>query len=269
MKKIILATLYFIMACMLCSGQLSAQEAVPGAGSKTVMDTATDDVHLFQFYFRDAQVSASPYAEAGMVFSDFDKYDFFSIDTKGGFPLNEQIEFGAAFDLRHVDPDVGSSESGISDLLLTGRYLFKNTGIKNTDAAAGLFITIPSGDKDVYQDHFNTGAFGAFRHKLTNSVTLTANIGLDYIEVTDARGDDDREVSFVTGFGAICMVTDELALVGEFGFKSEVDYIMLTGGADYKLLKNGRIRSSLGFGLDDDGSPDLMFTVGYQYLFSY
>jgi hypothetical protein len=45
-------------------------------------------------------------------------------------------------------------------------------------------------------------------------------------------------------------------------FKTAVDYAMLSGGVDYLLQNNGRVRGALGIGLDDD-APDVMFLVSY------
>lgn len=143
----------------------------------------------------------------------------------------------------------------------------------------------------------NFGAFGAMRHQLANGMVFTANAGLFFYEVPDysvdiddsdwddwnwddygyspssvssvaatsADDDDDtkRETSFNLGAGVIYPFDAKLNIVGEFYMMSEGDFMMLSGGADYKLGKGRKVRGMLGLGLDD-GAPDFMILAGYE-----
>ena len=65
------------------------------------------------------------------------------------------------------------------------------------------------------------------------------------------KGLTDKSTSYESylnlGFGAIYPVNDLLNAVGEITIRTEGDYMLLSGGADYKL-GNGRVRGSLGIG---------------------
>ena len=91
-------------------------------------------------------------------------------------------------------------------------------------------------------------------------------MGLDWLETVDALGVDDRELSLLLGAGAIYPINAQINIIGEVNFRSNVDFIFLTGGVDYKFFRGDRLRGVLGIGLDD-GAPDFSATVSYLLPF--
>ena len=74
---------------------------------------------------------------------------------------------------------------------------------------------------------------------------------------------DKRETSMEIGSGLIYPLDKQMNIVGELVIKSEFDYMMLSGGLDYKTVK-GRIRGAIGLGLDDGPAcPDFQIMAGY------
>jgi len=227
-----------------------------------------DDVHLFQSFFRDAPISASPYVDGGIGFSTYEYANMLNIFGRGGYAVNEKIEIGAGVGFLNMSPEHGDSQSGLQDLFVSGKYRLNPFG--NTKLSAGGYITLPIGSDKVGQSRFDFGAFAAARHPLENGMVITGTLGLDFIETTKVEINDNFELeesteyktSLLLGAGVIYPHSDQINIVGEFQLKTEGDYIFLTGGADYKLNENGRVRGVIGLGLDD-GAPDFMIMGSY------
>lgn len=217
-----------------------------------------DDVHLFQTFFRDASVDEVTYGEAGFSFADFDGRDQLGLGVKSVFPVYPQVELGAALGFISSDPDVGNGESGISDLLLTGRY---NFDAEKTRVSAGGFLTLPTGEENLGQNNVNFGAFGALRHPAADGLVVTGSVGLDFLEFGD-----NRETSLLLAGGVIYQTSDNLNLVGELDIMTEGEFGLLTGGVDYELNSGGRLRGALGLGLDD-GAPDVTLLFSFLHFF--
>jgi len=143
-----------------------------------------------------------------------------------------------------------------------------------TNFSAGAMATLPIGSEDVGQGNLNFGAFGAVRHALDNGMVIVGNAGLFFYEATEyevnlTTYELEEKTSYenylnVSG-GVIYPVNDMLNVVGELTFRSEGDYMLLSGGGDY-VMGSGRVRGALGIGLDD-GAPDLMIMGGYVIAF--
>jgi hypothetical protein len=233
---------------------------------------ATDDVRLFQDFFRDAPVATSLYGEAGIQYSDYDGASSLFIGARGGYPLTSAIELNTNIGFINFDVENGDGESGISDILLACRYNFKPD---LTKVSAGGYITLPTGDEDIWQGKLNFGGFGALRYPLDNGIAITGNAGLDFLETKKykwtAQGieeETEHETSFHLGAGVIVPIpgNDKFHVVGEFNMDSEGDFLMLTAGADYRLSMASRIRAGFGLGLDD-GAPDFQLTGTFFHSF--
>ncbi len=232
-----------------------------------------DDVHLFQTFFRDAPISTVPYGDFGLIYNVFEGFKTLTIGGRGGYPINPKFELGAQLGFLNVSPDNGDGESGISDLQAVGKY---NLLSETTNLSAGGLITLPIGNDDVGQGDLNFGAFGALRHPLQNGIVLTGVLGLDFIETEtvdfnpftgEVDKDTDYESSFLIGGGVIYPASPQLNLVGELNIQTEGDFIMLSGGIDYKLQMGSRIRGGLGLGLDD-GAPDVSLMLTFLHFFN-
>lgn len=234
----------------------------------------TDDVHLFQNFMRDATVSTIPYGEAGLSYGSYNHFSSFTLGAQGGYPVNKQVEIGIGVNYMNLSPENGDSQGGLADPILAGRYLLKPGP---TQFAVGGYATLPVGSEDVGQGTLDFGFYGSVRHKM-QTFTLTGMLGLDFVETKTVGGhfdednlkyvveeETDHESSLVLGVGGIYPMNANLNIVGELVLKTEVDYMMLSGGVDY-VMGNGRLRGGLGLGLDD-GAPDLMLVASYLLTF--
>ncbi|MBN1999382.1 hypothetical protein JW935_17620 [candidate division KSB1 bacterium] len=238
---------------------------------------AGDDVHLFQGFMRDATITTAPYGEAGLDYSSYEYVSTMGIGVQGGMAVMPELEVNAALSFLNWSPDEGDGESGISDILVSGRYLVVPGPTK---IAAGGFVTLPVGDEKIGQGNLNFGAFGAVRHALEGGMIIVGTLGLDFMETTKYEGGGliyengipvgvkepeektEYENAFVIGGGVIYPQSDKLNIIGELHLKTEYDYMMLSGGVDYKLQGSGRVRGALGIGLDD-GAPDFRLMISY------
>ncbi len=241
---------------------------------------AGDDVHLFQGFMRDATITAMPYGEAGLQYSSYEYVSTLGIGVQGGMAVMPELEVNAALSFLNWSPDEGDGESGISDILVSGRYLVVPGPTK---ISAGGFVTLPTGDEKIGQGNLNFGAFGAVRHPLDNGMIIVGTAGLDFMETTkveytgggieyengipvykepQVEEKTEYENAFILGGGVIYPQSDQLSIIGELHLKTEVDFMMLSGGVDYKLQSGGRLRGGLGLGLDD-GAPDFRLYLSY------
>ncbi|UCF63283.1 MAG: transporter [bacterium] len=219
-------------------------------------DAVKSDVHLFQTFLRDAPISSSGYGEFGVAYLNYDFLNQTSLGLQGGYPINEKIEIDVGLGFLFMNPDFADNQSGLSDIAVTGRYLIVED---NKNLSAGGYLTLPVGSNDLWgQNRFNFGAFAAIRQPLNEKFVFTGVLGLDFLEIGN-----DHEAAILINIGTIYAMNEKLHLVGELKFQSRVDYVLLSGGADYSLNEKGRIRGALGFGLDD-GAPDFMIMGSYM-----
>lgn len=258
------------LALLLIVAPVMAQKKVQK--TQKVASYDANNVHLFQSYFYDAPITKAGYGQGGLTFADFEYSNSFSLGVMGGYPINDKIEAGAQLHYISVSPDEGDGESGISDLGVFGRYNLYNQN--QTNLSVGAMATLPIGEEKIGQSKLNFGAFGAVRHGLNNGMTLVGTIGLMFFEkkefeINFLTGKTKEKTSYDNylnlGFGTIYQVNSQLNIIGELSMQTEFDYMMLSGGADYKL-SSGHLRGALGIGLDD-GAPDLMIMGGYQISF--
>ena len=219
-----------------------------------------DGVRLFQSYFQDARITNSPYVNGNFLFADFDFVDLISLDASGGYTITPKIEAEGSLGFINVNPSFAESESGVSDLLLTGRYMFD---VDVVDLAAGAFFELPIGTDDVGAGDFDFGFYGAIRHGLSDKIMLTGNLQANIIKT----GGNDREFSLAVGLGSIINVSERLNVIPELLLESESDFTALSGGVDYRIKDIGHIRGALIVGVDD-GAPDIGITAGFLYPFN-
>lgn len=255
--------LKFFIIIIICVCSLSAAHA---------QTSTLDDVRLVQTYFRDAAVSGTTYGEGVFGFSDFDGINVLNIGVRAGVPIQQRFTIGGAIAFLNADPEVGDGESGISDLRVVGVYHFLTNS--RTAFSAGGFLTLPIGKKELGQDEANFGIFGAVRHPVASQTVITGTASLDFLEgaPVEAGGwpgifiGGDRETVLLLGGGVIHQINRQFNLIGELNLRTEGDFGLLTGGVDYELASGGRLRGSLGIGLDD-GAPDVTLLLGFLHYF--
>ena len=52
------------------------------------------NIHTFQTFLKDATITSNPYGEAGIIFSDYEFSNIFSLGIQGGYPINPRLEVG-------------------------------------------------------------------------------------------------------------------------------------------------------------------------------
>ena len=169
---------------------------------------------------------------------------------------NFELDLGLSF--RNASYD-GGSNTGLNDLQVGGRYQFKEIFSPKTAFSAGGYMTLPVGADDVGAGLFHFGGFAAMRHALNPGFILTGNVGIQFVD-----NGNDHDASLRLGVGGIIPVSSRLRIVPELSMITDPDYMNLTGGVDYSLRKNMRLRGGIGLGLDD-GAPD--FTAFGSMLF--
>jgi hypothetical protein len=262
-----------LIAVLVISMIVAPVQAQKKVMKKAPVQSSSNDTHLFQSYFFDAPIAGAGYGQGGLTFSDWEGGSVFTLGVMGGYPINPQIELGTQVHYISSSPEQGDGQSGISDIDVFGRYNLYNAN--QTNISAGAMVSLPIGSEDVGQGNLDFGAFGAIRHSLNSNVTLVGTLGLMFYETKDFEFNQntfelEEKTSYESylniGFGTIYQLNSQLNLVGELNFRSEGDFMMLSGGADY-ALGSGRIRGALGLGLDD-GAPDFMLMGGYQMSLS-
>lgn len=234
----------------------------------SIAQDTKDNIHLFQSFHEDAIIAKTPYVDAGLSFASYDGFSTFDLGAQGGYGVNPDLEITSRLAFRSYSADGADGQSGITDLLVSGRYRLPVEGLK---ATAGGYITLPIGSEDIGQSHFNFGAFAALRHPLSNGMVVTGNLGLEFYETKnytydsntfDLKEETEYETALRIAGGVIYPVNEQVNAIGELVIKTEGDYMMLSGGADYKLKGTGRVRGALGIGLDN-GAPDFQLMISY------
>ena len=244
-----------------------------GFGFAQEKPATLNEVHSFQTFLKDAPVTRGLYGEGGLVFDNYQYGNGFKLGVQGGYPITPQIEIGGAFGFRRFGSDHGGSSSGITDMTATGRYNVIQTPVL---ISAGGYVTLPIGSDKIGEGNLNFGAFGSARYPLNNGIVIIGTIGLDFretetVDVTfntntlqyETRKKTGYETSFLIAGGGIYRLNEQINLIGELNIWSQGDYMLLTGGGEFALQPNSKIRGALGLGLDD-GAPD--FTIMASFL---
>ncbi|MBF0219713.1 MAG: hypothetical protein HQL49_09320 [Gammaproteobacteria bacterium] len=233
-----------------------------------------NDVRLHSLYFNDAAMVQRTVAEAGFGFYDHDGAvkSVSSLELRALGPIAEHLELGGEVSMREYKyakqtKDHDTQEGGISDIRLVGRYHQPLTR-RFTHLTFGVELTLPTGDEDLDQGKINVGGFTAVRGDLDPGLVGLASVGLHLVDI-----DDNHQISLHSGAGLIYTLKEKIHLSGEFLFKTEEEYAVITTAADFKLAdshlgvsNSGRLRTALSFGVAD-GAPDVALYVGYGHTF--
>lgn len=247
-----------VLLCALCASLSFAQEK-------------TDNVNLVQTFFQDATIAPSAYGEGFAQFSDYDG-GFSSVDiaVQTAFPISPKFQLGGGIGFRNFSN--GTSQSGITDLAASGRYLVVSGP---TSVAVGGLVTLPIGSEDIGEGDLDFSIFGALRHPLRSGIVITGGLSLEFYETksfsyntrtNQIEESSDYENGLLLAGGFIYPMSRSLNLVTELNIRTEGDYILLSGGLDHPLSSGGRLRGALGLGLDD-GAPNFVLRGGYYLGF--
>jgi hypothetical protein len=258
MKKLAMCLVLLIAVCP-AFAQKAKTTAKPAAKPAS---SALTDVHLFQSFFHDAPVAKSPFVQPTFGFAsssvDYGKKSYtttvMDIGAMGAIPAGKKFDIGAEVYFENMKPEEGDGESGLTDLDVYGKYNFKQD--KKQILSGGASISLPIGKEELGYSAMNFGFFGAYRTLLASGMVITANAGLNFIEVASASSsadagdlddfdwadlakvsakdddDTDRETCFRIGGGIIYPLSNKkTSLVGEMVMVTEVDFMMLSAGA--------------------------------------
>lgn len=229
-----------------------------GFGTSHAQNATKDDVRLFQSFFRDAPIAASPYVEGLAEYSNVLLGSELKTGVQGGIAVTPEIEVTTGLYYLNFYPDNFSNEYGIMDIPVYGRYSFLN---EETKISGGAYVTLPVGSEALGQENTDYGVFGAIRHPASEEVVVTGTLGIDFLETGL-----EREASLNLGAGVIYTTSELMNLIGELRIQSDIDYSALSGGIDYKLNNLGRFRANLLLGLDD-GAPDYALSGSLLIIF--
>lgn len=266
------AFIAIIVITVLSSAPVFSQDS---NSDSTLSQNRLDQVRLFQSYFFDSPITPTTYGEGSISLENYEFFNRLGINVSGGYPVNEKIEIQVGWGFSNLSPDEGDSQSGIRDIEVYGRYNIMKE--ENRSISAGGYISLPVGSEDIGEGNFNIGGFAAGRYYLENGLAITGNFGLISIEVTEYTGgtydastgtvtpleeETSHEISVRLGGGCIYPVDQVTSVIGEIAIQSKYDFMMLSGGIDYKI-GSGSLRAMLGLGMDD-GAPDFMIKGGYE-----
>ena len=167
-----------------------------------------NDIHFFQFFHKDGTIDPNPYIDAGLGYYDYDRASSYTLGVQGGMSILSKLQLDGEINLVNWDPDYDQHETGISDLLLSARYLVVDSGdakfaqpyTAGLQVTAGGYVCLPVGNEEIEQGNLSLGAFSAARYPLNFGLVLAANVGLDYIETTNwSSTADDYEISISLG----------------------------------------------------------------------
>ena len=240
------------------------------AGSVSWAQNTADNVHLFQTYFQDAPIVKSVNGEGFFQYGTYSNSSVIDVAVQSAFPVAPKFQLGGALAFENYSPDQGDSQSGITDILVSGRYQVVQG---STPVAVGALFTLPVGSEDLGEGNFNFGFFGSLRHDVTSSpLVLGGTFGLNFVEKagnynpTTGQFDTDHGTSVLIAGSLIYPMQSGLSLVFEMNMQPDDNYALLSGGLDYPLSGGGRVRGALGLGLDD-AAPDFAFRLGYSLGF--
>ena len=228
---------------------------------------------FFLSFAQDATVARSQWWEGDLVYTDSSPFDSLVLRGLVAFQPWKNIELGGRVGFGSSDgPPLSQDGTGSTDLDAWGKYHW-NPGGGRTEAAAGVMITVPTGDDTagLGRDAFDLEGFGSIRYSAKKiiyggNVAVRLN-GDGQIGGTTFSG----KAQFGVAGGVIVPLSSEVSVIGELSIRSKAvehgesdDRIL--GGIDWKPFQRGRFRGSVAAGLTD-GAPNLELSVGYAVTF--
>lgn len=170
-----------------------------------------------------------------------------------------------------IDPDPGSSESGIGDIALEGKVSLKQAAgnpvgfIPDVDVAPGVRITLPTGDEDegLGEEEATLAPFVAASHWIERWVAVHGRLALEWQQ-------DRRPVHTFNATAEFVPWMPELSLFGGLLIEregSDASAVSLIPGAEYRFPGSDL---SAGIGLPigiNDRAADFGFLLNGQFRF--
>jgi hypothetical protein len=261
------------LSLVLAGGVVLAADPVPTAPTTAPATAPQNNDRFFLSFAQDATVPRSQWWEGDLVFTDASPVDSIIVRGIVAFQPWKHVELGGRFGFGSSDGPTGFPDgTGSTDMDVWGKYHW-NPGSGPTELAAGVLVTIPTGDNTagLGRDAFDIEGFGSVRYS-ARKLIYAGNIGFRL------NGDGEIGNASFSGktqgwlaAGIIVPMSTEISFIGELSLRSEAidqgeaDHRIL-GGIDWKPFQRGMLRGAVGFGISD-GAPDLEVTVGYAATF--
>jgi hypothetical protein len=263
-------------------------DAAP-APAKAASSSASPEIidRLFLAFATDAAAVKSQWWEGQLEYSDSSQgvpVDAWVLRGVVAFRPIKTLEVGGNVGFGDTSSSVGRTDgSGATDLQAYGKWVFPNVG-ENTDLAAGLILTIPTGDDSVGLgfNSFSSEAFGSVRYRVSRSVVLGGHAGFRVNSNGKFEGYDlNGQTSFDLGFSALFPLANEVSLVAEAQLETaRFDNMnpnpnnqlgaetstQVLGGINWRAFGRGMFRGAVSFGLAE-GAPDFRAVLSYAYTF--
>ena len=259
--------------------------ASPTAQAPAAPSTGSD--RLFLAFSQEAEVVKSQWWEGQLGYMDGSKgmpTDAWILRGVVAFRPVKTLEVGGTFGLGNTNADPGRPDgTGATDLTAYGKWVFVDA-VPKTNFAAGLLVTIPTGDDTVGLgfNSFASQAFGSVSYRLENIVVLGGHVGLCINGDGQYQGVElDAKASFEVGFSALFPLANEVSLVAEvqsqtarfdnnnpspnnlIGAEAATS---LLGGINWRAFGRGMLRGEVSVGITE-GAPDYTALLSYAYTF--
>jgi len=276
-----------LLLAAVVAGAPAAWSAEAEAAPATSAASAEFTDRLFLAFAQDAALVKSQWWEGQLQYSDASKgtpVDSFVLRGVVAFRPIKTLEVGGSFGVGDTSSSTNPNDGfGALDLQAYGKWVFPNVS-ENTDLAAGLLLTIPTGDDAVGLgfNSFASQAFGSVRYKLNRSVVLGGHIGFCLNGDGQFQTFDlDGKFSYEMGFSAVFPLANEVSIVTEaqvqtarfdnnnpgpnnlIGAETATSVL---GGFDWRAFGRGMFRGAVSFGLTE-GAPDFSALLSYAYTF--
>ncbi len=199
---------------------------------------------------------------------DFD-LDVRAMTFEGTYGITDWITVEMEIPFLWVDPDPGSKESGIGDIMLEGKMSFNKArkspaGFVPYDIAGGMRIWLPTGDEDegTGREKAALGLFGAASHRLEPWVAVHGELYFTFASGSRPEHGINLAADFTPWM-------PELSLLGGLNYRREgmerTELSLILGG-EYRWLqplKGMSAGAGLLLGLTDD-SPDWGLFLDFQ-----
>jgi hypothetical protein len=233
--------------------------SVPGYGTGAMGVLSGGDLRLslsYRYGFGDTYLRGSDAAETGPVL--YYRMHYLDLATAYGLTENLTVEAGVgAFPLKLQQfPDYDVQGSGVSHLVLGGRYLLANREIVGVEWTAGANVRIPMArSTENLPQHLDpsTGALGASMHTRFAVELSEEQLFLLLLQNVAINGENESEYrygpSWLSSLGALWMVAEGMMIVAELRYESRAqddlygDPVLDTGGSVLSLAPQIGIRA--------------------------
>ena len=251
----------------------------PCAASAAVVEI-TGDHRLIRNFIPDGGIVGEGWFELSLGYADVERGQDLGVGATAAFRFGGDVEAGLIFGALNRQRNAGDElfgarlptdidETGVSDLLLYGKYRFLRSPMQ---IAVGATATIPLADED---KGLGSGSprfqiFTGFR-KGFSGATAIWSIGVMRSADSEAPGRAEGETSLHVGAGLLVPLSRIWVFLVEANFSSgrydgERNRSELAAGLDWRPTENTVIRGELGTGLND-AANDLTAVLSAAFHF--